>query len=597
MFKVASWNLNSVRSRLTHVTAWLKVREPDVLLLQELKGTEFPFEAFKSLGYESVAVTQKAYNGVAILSRHPMKTIAKALVGDDSDSHARFLETIINGIRIVNIYLPNGNPVGSDKFAYKLAWMDRLTQQMIRWKQDDVPTLIGGDFNVIPEDIDCHKPSSWEHDALFQPEPRARYRAMLGMGYTDAFRSLHAGEIGHEWFAIHFEGQRNGQERRAHKRERICPVSGVGSLSSSERKRRAREIIDESGADTLDHFDRVVRQGSVRTFRDQADHWLDLRQKRKWRPIAPSTIEDWERILKNWLNPHLGESPLSEVNNGALKRLVVAMSKADLSPKTMRTYAGVAKMVVASAVDAEGEQIYPRKWNHEFIDLPVVEKSKQNTPSFSSQVMSGLAKWRSPKERMLFILCGAAGFRIGEALGIEIDKHISSDFRTISLRQKARHCKVETRLKTSSALRDVDIDPAIASLLKAFVGDRKSGFLFTSRKGKPLSSSNIIRRHLHPALKELNYVNPHTGTHKAGNHAFRRFRNTYLKNYTDCPKGLYDYWLGHAGRDMSDLYDKVKEDVAFRKMWAEKSGFGFELPSVVPNVPKIAEETEFQKAA
>jgi exodeoxyribonuclease III len=117
MFKVASWNLNSVRSRLTHVTAWLKAREPNVLLLQELRGTEFPFEAFKSLGYESVAVTQKAYNGVAILSRHPMKTIAKALIGDDSDSHARFLEVTIRDIRIVNIYAPNGNPVGSERFA------------------------------------------------------------------------------------------------------------------------------------------------------------------------------------------------------------------------------------------------------------------------------------------------------------------------------------------------------------------------------------------------------------------------------------------------------------------------------------------------
>ena len=134
MLKVASWNLNSVRSRLTHVTAWLKAREPDVLLLQELKGTEFPSDSFKELGYDSVAVTQKAYNGVAMLSRHPMKTIAKTLVGDDSDSHARFLEVVVKGIRIVNIYLPNGNPVGSEKFAYKLAWMDRLNQQMIRWK-------------------------------------------------------------------------------------------------------------------------------------------------------------------------------------------------------------------------------------------------------------------------------------------------------------------------------------------------------------------------------------------------------------------------------------------------------------------------------
>jgi exodeoxyribonuclease III len=149
------------------------------------------------------AVTQKAYNGVA-LSRHPMETIAKALVGDESDSHARFLEVIIKGIRVVNIYVPNGNPVGSDKFAYKLAWMDRLNQQMIRWKRDDVPTLVDGDFNVIPEDIDCHKPSSWEHDALFQPEPRARYSAMLGMGYTDAFRSLHVGEIGHFTFWDYF---------------------------------------------------------------------------------------------------------------------------------------------------------------------------------------------------------------------------------------------------------------------------------------------------------------------------------------------------------------------------------------------------------
>jgi exodeoxyribonuclease-3 len=212
MFKVASWNLNSVRSRLTHVTAWLQAREPDVLLLQELKGTEFPSDAFKSLGYESVAVTQKAYNGVAILSRHPMKTIAKALVGDDSDIHARFLQVVIRDIRIVNVYAPNGNPVGSDRFAYKLAWLDRLTQQMIRWKQDDLPTLIGGDFNVIPEDIDCHKPSSWAHDALFQREPRNRYRAMLDIGYTDAFRSLHVGEVGHftfwDYFRQAFENNR-----------------------------------------------------------------------------------------------------------------------------------------------------------------------------------------------------------------------------------------------------------------------------------------------------------------------------------------------------------------------------------------------------
>jgi exodeoxyribonuclease-3 len=195
--------VNSIRARLEHVSAWLKTREPDVLLLQELKGTEFPAEAFKDLGFESVAVTQKTYNGVAVLSRHPIETIT-TLAGDEADSHARFLEVTIKGIRIANIYLPNGNPVGSENFAYKLAWMDRLNKQMSAWLNENVPVLVGGDFNVIPEDIDCHKPASWIRDALFQPEPRAQYRALLNLGYTDAFRSLHPGEGGHFTFWDYF---------------------------------------------------------------------------------------------------------------------------------------------------------------------------------------------------------------------------------------------------------------------------------------------------------------------------------------------------------------------------------------------------------
>jgi exodeoxyribonuclease III len=188
--------VNSIRARLEHVLNWLQTQKPDVLLLQELKGTIFPADVFKELGYESVAVTQKTYNGVAILSRCPIETVNTTLAGDEKDSHARFLETMVQDLRIVNIYLPNGNPVGSERFVYKLAWMDRLLDQLMRWSRDTVPTVIGGDFNVIPEDIDCHKPSSWIHDALFQPEPRARYRAMMELGYTDAFRSLHPGQGG-----------------------------------------------------------------------------------------------------------------------------------------------------------------------------------------------------------------------------------------------------------------------------------------------------------------------------------------------------------------------------------------------------------------
>ncbi len=183
---------------------WLTVHNPDVLLLQELKAAEFPAELFKNLGYASAAVTQKGYNGVATLSRHPIEIVSTTLIGDERDSHARFLEVVVNNIRIVNIYLPNGNPIGSDKFVYKLEWMDRLYQQMRIWSTSGMPTLVGGDFNVIPEDIDCHKPASWMHDALFQPEPRARYRALIALGYVDAFRSLHPGQGGYFTFWDYF---------------------------------------------------------------------------------------------------------------------------------------------------------------------------------------------------------------------------------------------------------------------------------------------------------------------------------------------------------------------------------------------------------
>src|SRR5438270_3642512 len=201
---IASWNVNSIRARLDHVRSWLTKHNPDVLLLQELKAAEFPTELFRELGYTSAAVTQKTYNGVAILSRHPIAIVSTTLIGDETDSHARFLEVVVNNIRIANIYAPNGNPVGSDKFLYKLAWMDRLQQQMQIWLKSEMPTLVGGDFNVIPEDIDCHKPASWMHDALFQPEPRVRYRALIALGYTDAFRSLHPGETGQFTFCDYF---------------------------------------------------------------------------------------------------------------------------------------------------------------------------------------------------------------------------------------------------------------------------------------------------------------------------------------------------------------------------------------------------------
>jgi integrase len=414
--------------------------------------------------------------------------------------------------------------------------------------------------------------------------------------------SRRTGQSGHieesgKWWVVRWWMDVTGQEKRVHKRARVCPVSGPGVLSRSARERRAREIIIGSGADTEEHFNKVVKQESGITFREQAKFWFEQVKTRKRKPVAVSTLELWEGCLRNWLNPQIGDVPLSEINNAALKTVVATMSEGKLSPKTIDNYAQVVKMVVASAVDKEGEEIYPRKWNHEFMDMPIVEKAKQNTPCFSQEVMSGLASWKWERERMVFILCGAAGLRIGEALGLEIDRHISPDFLTLSIEQKARHGKIEERLKTTSALRKVDLHPMIAALLKEFAGERRTGFLFCTRNGKPLGSSNILRRHLHPALKQVGFINPFTGTSKAGNHAFRRFRNTHLRNRTLCPEGLQKFWMGHANETMGDLYDKIKEDVEFRREWAERCGFGFKLPSVVPNVPKIEEREEAKKAA
>ncbi len=188
--KIASWNVNSIKARLDHVKRYISESAPDVLMIQELKGAEFPAEELELLGYKTHAVTQKAYNGVAIISKHPIEILHDRLPGDDTDEQARFIECIISGLRIINIYLPNGNPVPGDKYDYKLSWMDRLYKHLKSLRDNNTPFLIGGDFNVIPENRDCQTPKDWQGDALFRPETHAAWRKIINLGLTDAFRVL-----------------------------------------------------------------------------------------------------------------------------------------------------------------------------------------------------------------------------------------------------------------------------------------------------------------------------------------------------------------------------------------------------------------------
>lgn len=191
-----SWNVNSIKARLDHVKRFLTETKPDVLMLQELKGEAFPEADITDLGYQSHTVTQKTYNGVALIAKNGLDVtvIKTALDGDDTDAQARYIEADINGIRTINIYLPNGNPVGEDarheKFLYKLGWMDRLNARIKKLRAQNIPFLIGGDFNIIPESKDCHDAAAWQGDAAFRPESHKRYRTLLNMGLTDALRTF-----------------------------------------------------------------------------------------------------------------------------------------------------------------------------------------------------------------------------------------------------------------------------------------------------------------------------------------------------------------------------------------------------------------------
>jgi exodeoxyribonuclease-3 len=193
MITVATWNINSVKARLDHALAWLEKNKPDFLFMQEIKCVteNFPADAFKEIGYFSSVKGQPGYHGVATLSREEVTIKADILPGDDSDILARFIDVEWHDWRLINIYAPNGNPVGTEKFTYKLAWLDRLQKYLQVLLDSGQKFVIGGDFNIIPESFDARHPEQWTHDALFQPESRRKWKALQHKGMIDAFRTLH----------------------------------------------------------------------------------------------------------------------------------------------------------------------------------------------------------------------------------------------------------------------------------------------------------------------------------------------------------------------------------------------------------------------
>jgi len=192
---VATWNVNSVKQRIDHLVAWLSERAPDIVCLQETKSTDetFPREPIEALGYNVAIHGQKTFNGVAILSKLKFDEVTVGLPGDPEDDHARFIEAVVSTksgvMRVASIYLPNGNPPDTEKYSYKLKWMDRLFKYASQRLELEEPLILAGDYNVIPTAADVPNPEAWLGDALFKPQTRERFRSLVNLGFADAIRA------------------------------------------------------------------------------------------------------------------------------------------------------------------------------------------------------------------------------------------------------------------------------------------------------------------------------------------------------------------------------------------------------------------------
>jgi len=195
--KIATYNVNGVNGRLNVLLKWLEETTPDIVCLQELKAQQdnFPVKAINDAGYNAIWHGQKQWNGVAILARNmEIEEVTRVLPGDEEDVQSRYIEALINGIVIACLYLPNGNPAPGPKLEYKLKWFDRLADRAATLLSLKVPVILIGDYNVMPTELDVYKPEKWVNDALFLPEVRKVFAAIVSQGWTDAIRTLYPNE-------------------------------------------------------------------------------------------------------------------------------------------------------------------------------------------------------------------------------------------------------------------------------------------------------------------------------------------------------------------------------------------------------------------
>jgi integrase len=369
-----------------------------------------------------------------------------------------------------------------------------------------------------------------------------------------------------------------GRSSRKCKRVPICPVSGPGSLNASERSRRLKQILVEFGAND-EVAARVTQAANLGiTFQQQSEKWLTSVQSRKRKPVKPRTAEAWKSHLK-YINSKIGSMQLAEVNNSSMREFVTEMARETkagaprFSPKSIESYLAVIKSVVASVRNEKGEPIYAVQWDSEYMDVPVVEE--QNTPVFTAAEIETIISKAEGQDRLLYALLAGTGLRIGEAFALKVE-----DVRDTIVHVKSSAWEgTLSSPKTVNGKREVDIHSSLADALRAHIGDR-TGYVFPSANGTPLRKSNLLRRSLHPILRQMKKP-------LCGFHAFRRFRAAHLDKEL-VPEILVHIWMGHSNKDMQQRYSRsgVKIDSLFRTMTAQRVGLGFTMPDLRPIAPR-----------
>jgi exodeoxyribonuclease-3 len=267
LVKIATYNVNGIRARLAHLLLWLEREQPDIACLQELKaaGEGFPIADVRAAGYDAIWHGQRAWNGVAILTRNAkVKELRRALPGDPDDDHSRYLEAEVGDLMIGCLYLPNGNPQPGPKFEYKIRWFERLIKHAAKLAKSKRPVILAGDYNVVPTDFDIYNPRSWLKDALLQPASRAAYARLLSQGSTDALRALYPDErIYTFWDYFRQSWQRNAGLRIDHL---LLNPAAASRLKGADVDRWVRDLEKPS-----DHAPTWVtlKAGSLRSARTQ----------------------------------------------------------------------------------------------------------------------------------------------------------------------------------------------------------------------------------------------------------------------------------------------------------------------------------------